>query len=145
MLLINYCEPDGLIVYSVIASQDPSVNLTQSYGRMSPPAASALRASSPALPLRAHKAKSVVLKEEDPEGFPPLGRAQYTITQTAALLMECCSASWPHAPTYWLRPARPLGSCPCSVWRWSMSRTGTPLCQPFSRSMWTQGTSECLY
>lgn len=69
------------------------MNQTQSYGQMSPPAASALLASSTALPLSALRAKSVVLKEEALGGFPPLGHALHTATQTAALLMECCSAS----------------------------------------------------
>lgn len=132
--------------YKVILShppQDTSVTLTQSFGQMSPPTASALSASSPALSLSVLRAKSVVLREEAPVGFPPLGHALYTATQTAALLMECCSASWPPAPTHWLRPAHPPRPCPCSVLRWSMSRTGTHLCQPFNRSLWRLGPSEC--
>lgn len=80
--------------------QGTSVNLTLSYGQMIPPAATVRLASSPAPPLSALRAKFVVLKEEAPVGFLPLGHALYTVTQTAALLMECCSASWPPAPIH---------------------------------------------
>lgn len=131
----RWCCDYKIMFYSVTSPpQDSSVNRTQSSGRTSPPAASALLASSPALRLGALRAKSAALKDVPPAGFPPRGRALFTVTQTAALLMECCSASWPPAPTHSLRPAHPLEPCLCSVWKWSMSRTGTRPCQLSNRS-----------
>lgn len=147
MLIIDYFWPNRVvllvIIYLVTSQQDTSVIPAQIYGQMSPPAASVLLASSSAFPLSAPRAKSVLLKEMAPVGVTPLGCALYTVTQTAALLMECCSASWPPAPMYWLRPAQPPETCPCSVWKWSTSRTATLLCRLSSRSLWTWGTRGC--
>lgn len=98
MLLISDSLPDGVVFIKGLFThlhppQDDSVKLTQSYGRIASPTASALMASSPALPLSAPRAKFVVLNRMASVGFTPMGRALYRVTETAALLMVCCSAS----------------------------------------------------
>ncbi len=98
MLLISDSLPDGVVFIKGLIThlhplQDNSVKLTQSYGRIASPAASVPMASSPALPLSAPRAKFVVLKGKASEEFTPTGCALYRVTETAALLMEHCSAS----------------------------------------------------
>lgn len=119
------CNSHGHEV-TVCPPQEPSVSQTQSFGPTRPPAASVLSASSPALLLGALKATCVDLKEAS-VGRPPLRRAPYAVTPTAARLMECCFASRAPAARFWLRAAPPATPCRCSEWKWSIRRTGTRL------------------